>query len=154
MAEEFTPADVATTRDYDVTGRRIVAALIDFVPLIIVFSIMVATMGESETSEDGGFTFNLNGWPAALFLLIAWAYYLVSESLTAMTPGKWLMGLKVVRLDGGGRYDFRACLLRNIVRIVDVLPVFYLVGLVSVAVTKKNQRLGDLAAGTLVVRTQ
>jgi uncharacterized RDD family membrane protein YckC len=42
--------------------------------------------------------------------------------------------------------------LRNVLRIVDFLPVLYLVGLVTVAVSQRNQRLGDLAAGTLVVR--
>jgi uncharacterized RDD family membrane protein YckC len=56
-----------------------------------------------------------------------------------------------VKLDGG-RYGWKAVLLRNVLRIVDGLPVLYIVGLVTVAVTQRNQRLGDLAAGTLVVR--
>ena len=47
---------------------------------------------------------------------------------------------------------FRASALRNLVRLVDVLPGFYLVGAVAIFATHRNQRLGDLAAGTLVVR--
>jgi uncharacterized RDD family membrane protein YckC len=61
------------------------------------------------------------------------------------------MGLKVVKLNDE-RYDWRAVLLRNIIRIVDGAPILYIVGLISIAVTEKNQRLGDLAAGTVVVR--
>jgi uncharacterized RDD family membrane protein YckC len=75
----------------------------------------------------------------------------VFEGLTARTPGKFLLGLKVVKLDGGSYY-WVAVLGRNVLRIVDFLPVLYLVGLVTIAVTEKNQRIGDLAVGTLVVR--
>ncbi|MDP1804085.1 MAG: RDD family protein, partial [Acidimicrobiales bacterium] len=53
---------------------------------------------------------------------------------------------------GGTPVGFLASALRNILRIVDSLPGFYLVGIVSVMYTANNQRLGDLAAGTIVVR--
>jgi uncharacterized RDD family membrane protein YckC len=76
---------------------------------------------------------------------------MIFEGLIATTPGKLLMGLKVVKLNGE-RYDWRAVLLRNIIRIIDGAPILYIVGLISIAVTEKNQRLGDLAAGTVVVR--
>ena len=151
-AEDITLPDTTGEYDYQVTGGRIVAAFIDFIPLLILFLVMAATMGEFGSTDDNGFSVLLTGGPAALFFLLAWAYYLLSESITGLTLGKWLMGLRVVKLDGEP-YDLRAVLLRNIIRIVDVLPVFYLVGLISVAVSQKNQRLGDLAAGTLVVRT-
>lgn len=53
---------------------------------------------------------------------------------------------------GGTPVGFLASALRNVLRIVDSLPGFYLVGILFVLFTKNNQRLGDLAAGTIVVR--
>ena len=141
------------TLDYKVTGRRIVAALLDLIPLVVLFLVMAAAFGESGKTADEGdgnmYSVSLNGWPFVLYIFLSWAYFVVFEGLTARTPGKFLLGLKVVKLDGG-RYDWKAVLVRNILRIV--VPVFYIVGLVTIAVTEKNQRIGDLAAGTTVVR--
>ena len=67
------------------------------------------------------------------------------------SPGKRLVGLRVVRLDGL-RVDARASWIRNLVRAVDVLPSTYVVGLTTMLISPRGQRLGDLAAGTLVVR--
>ena len=143
------------TLDYKVTGRRIVAALLDLIPLVVLFLVMAAAFGESGKTADEGdgnmYSVSLNGWPFVLYIFLSWAYFVVFEGLTARTLGKFLLGLKVVKLDGG-RYDWKAVLLRNVLRVVDGLPVLYIVGLVTVAVTQRNQRLGDLAAGTLVVR--
>ena len=143
------------TLDYKVTGRRIVAALLDIIPLVVLFMVMAAAFGDlGKTADEGDgdtFRFSLNGLPFVLYLFLSLAYFMVFEGLTARTPGKFIMGLKVVKLDGGS-YDWIAVLVRNVLRIVDGLPVLYLVGLVTVAVTQRNQRLGDLAAGTLVVR--
>jgi len=141
--------------DYRITGRRIVAALLDLIPLVVLFMVMAAAFGDfGKTADEGDgntFSASLNGPPFVLYVFLGWAYFVVFEGLTARTPGKLLMGLKVVKLDGG-RYDWKAVLLRNVLRIVDGLPVLYIVGLVTVAVTQRNQRLGDLAAGTLVMR--
>jgi len=141
------------TLDYKVTGRRIVAALLDIIPLVVLFMVMAAAFGDlGKTADEGDgatFRFSLNGLPFVLYLFLSLAYFMVFEGLAARTPGKFIMGLKVVKLDGG-RYDWKAVLVRNILRIV--VPVFYIVGLVTIAVTEKNQRIGDLAAGTLVVR--
>lgn len=134
----------------NVTGVRIVAALIDLTLLIILFGVMGAAFGKT-TSGGGSFSVNLSGGAFILYLLLSLGYYLVPEALTGRTLGKAIMGLKVVSLDGE-RYDLAAALIRNVLRIVDGLPLFYLVGFVSVAVTREKQRLGDLAAGTVVVR--
>lgn len=67
------------------------------------------------------------------------------------TPGKQVSGLRVVR-DTGAPVDLRAALIRNIVKLVDGPLTLYAVGIASIIVTRRNQRLGDLAAGTLVVR--
>lgn len=84
---------------------------------------------------------------AALFL-----YDILFELLASgRTPGKRLTHLRVVRAQGGP-VDFPASAVRNLLRPIDFLPFGYLVGVISIMLTKRNQRLGDLAAGTLVVR--
>jgi uncharacterized RDD family membrane protein YckC len=142
----------ADHRRRDATGQRIVAALIDFIPMIGLFALMVAAFGDVN-SGGGQFSVDLSGGPLILCLVLSLAYYVVLEALTGRTVGKMIMGLEVVSLDGEP-YGLTACLIRNVLRIVDVLPVFYLVGLICVAATSKKQRLGDLAAGTVVVEAR
>ena len=69
------------------------------------------------------------------------------------TPGKRWTGLRVVRTSGQPVTFVPSCV-RNVMRLVDMLPAppLYAVGMASIFVTGKNQRLGDLAGGTLVVR--
>ena len=83
--------------------------------------------------------------------LIVWGYYPVFEFfLHGRTPGKATQRLRVVRTDGqpaGGA----AILVRNLIRILDVF-LFPFLAVISMIVTARAQRLGDLAAGTMVVR--
>lgn len=67
------------------------------------------------------------------------------------TPGKSLGGLRVVR-SSGRPVDLMASMIRNVLRLVDGIALSYVPTMVSIAVTKKNQRLGDLAADTVVIR--
>jgi uncharacterized RDD family membrane protein YckC len=67
------------------------------------------------------------------------------------TPGKRAASLRVVR-DGGRPVNLRASLVRNVIRLVEGLPLLYVPAIVSILSTRNNQRLGDLAAGTLVIR--
>jgi uncharacterized RDD family membrane protein YckC len=67
------------------------------------------------------------------------------------TLGKRWIGLRVLR-DSGRPVDWRSSAVRNLLRLVDGLPLFYAPTIVSILVTRRNQRLGDLAAGTVVVR--
>ena len=142
--------------DYKVTGRRIVAALIDLIPIVVLWIVMAGafgTLGKTTDQEGRGtmYTATLTNGPFLLYCLLALAYFVVPEGLGAPTLGKLIMGLKVVKLDGGS-CGWKAALGRNLLRIVDFLPVLYFVGLVAIAVTPSNQRLGDLAAGTTVAR--
>src|SRR5882724_11120453 len=85
-------------------------------------------------------------------LVIEWAYFLFWEVVAGgRSPGKWLVGLRVVR-DDGFAIGVRDSLVRNLLRAVDLLPWYYAVGLVSMLVSSQGKRLGDLAAGTIVVR--
>lgn len=87
----------------------------------------------------------------ALFVAILGWFLLFEAFGGGKTPGKRLAGLRVVTTDGSAA-GFLACLIRNVVRFIDLMPGTYLVGMITVYATARNQRLGDLAAGTLVVR--
>jgi len=85
--------------------------------------------------------------------LLFWGYFLLFEALNnGRTPGKRLMGIRVV-MDTGHPLTFTAAAVRNLVRIVDMQPLFtYQVGLGFVLFHPQNKRLGDIVAGTVVVR--
>jgi uncharacterized RDD family membrane protein YckC len=87
-------------------------------------------------------------WP--WLTLLGLVYFTVFESLFGATPGKLWARVRVVRLDGQP-LDLRAVVIRNLLKPVDFLPVFYLLGGALVVTTAGSQRLGDMAAGTTVV---
>lgn len=88
-----------------------------------------------------------------MFFMIATGYSMVMEWLwQGQTIGKRLTGIRVMDRDGLPM-TFAQIAVRNILRVVDLVPVFYLVGAVSLLFTRHGQRLGDLAANTVVVRS-
>lgn len=94
----------------------------------------------------------LGSGPAFAVLAVVVGLPLASELLFAgATPGKALLGLQVVAADGG-LLTGRALVVRNVLRVVDALPFPYGVGLAAAVVSERGRRLGDLAAGTVVVR--
>lgn len=95
------------------------------------------------------------GQGVALIVLfsINWFYPVAFEVTRGATPGKKALGLMVVH-DDGRPIGLMASLLRNLLRFADFLPVAYGAGLVSMLLSRDFQRLGDLAAGTLVVYTE
>ena len=91
------------------------------------------------------------GWAIFAFLLL-FGYDVAFEVLAhGRTPGKRLTGLRVMTV-AGEPIGFVTSSIRNVLRIVDLIPGAYGVGVVSIFVTRKNQRLGDLVAGSVVVR--
>lgn len=87
-----------------------------------------------------------------VYFLLFWGYYPFFELYCdGQTPGKRKLGLRVVTVDGG-RIGFAASLARNILRVVDFLPLCFLTGMAAVLFSERHQRLGDLAAGTIVIR--
>lgn len=85
----------------------------------------------------------------ALFLL-EWFYNVVFEVWRGATPGKKALGLQVV-MENGTPLTWSASLLRNLLRVVDFLPLLYCFGFIWSLFHRQSQRLGDIAAGTLVV---
>jgi uncharacterized RDD family membrane protein YckC len=87
-----------------------------------------------------------------LFFLIFFGWFIIFEAWwSGRTPGKRALGLRVVR-DGGFPLDPGAAVIRNLVRIAEFALGFYTLSAISALLSKENKRLGDLAAGTIVVR--
>lgn len=98
----------------------------------------------------------LAGIELALLVLVLFAvvfgWFVVFETWwSGRTPGKRALGLRVVR-DGGFPLDAGAAVIRNLVRLVELILGFYAVSAVSALISPENKRLGDFAAGTIVVR--
>ena len=86
-----------------------------------------------------------------IVFLTEWFYPVLFEVLRGgQTPGKSVMSLRVVNADATP-IGWNASLLRNLLRVADLVPMFYLLGLASMCLTRRFQRLGDLAADTLVI---
>jgi uncharacterized RDD family membrane protein YckC len=130
-------------------GKRILGGIVDTVLLGIVYFVLVKTMGDSNTSGSN-VSFSLNGLPAVLFFVISIGYYVVLEGTGGKTVGKMLASTRVVRYDGAGAISWGQALGRNLLRVIDGFCCG-LIGLIIIAVNKDNQRLGDMAAKTLVI---
>jgi uncharacterized RDD family membrane protein YckC len=160
QADEFlkidTPENVVF--DYEVVGigTRFIAAIIDtflLSVLLFVVSLTVLFVGRLWLTDDDAV-----GWVLALFTLLnfalIWGYYIFFEVMwNGQSPGKRWAGIRVIRRDGTP-ITLTEAIIRNLVRVVDFLPFGYGVGIVTMFIHPQSARLGDLAAGTLVVREQ
>jgi uncharacterized RDD family membrane protein YckC len=129
-------------------GKRMAAGIIDLIILIVFGAIMTALFGDTS-SDDGGFNASLSGVPFLITVGLGLLYYFVLEAQKGQTLGKMALGIKVVSADGGPA-NAGSIAIRTVLRLVDGI-FFYLVAVLLVAVTGKHQRLGDMAANTLVV---
>ncbi len=105
---------------------------------------------------SGSWSLQLEQWAGAIFTLVyfasLWGYFAFFEGLrNGQTPGKRRLGIRVVR-DTGHPVTFGAAAVRNLLRAADFLPPPYLIGGLLVALHPRAKRLGDLVAGTVVVR--
>jgi uncharacterized RDD family membrane protein YckC len=131
-------------------GSRFPSALIDFLIQIVILIALAVVLRVGFGLSPAG------GWGLAVWVVLSFALFLGYDIgfevlNSGRTPGKRLNGLRVVREDGSP-VTLPSSAVRNVLRLVDILPAWYLVGMTSIFVTRRNQRLGDLAAGTLVIR--
>jgi uncharacterized RDD family membrane protein YckC len=152
-AREAPPSVTRVTPPLGSLGARLVAHLIDLVFLLLAFWLT----GNVYGALFGGLTasgFNLTGLPALVIISVACLmfllYLIVFEALAGATPGKLLLGLRVRTVEGTP-CGFSHALIRNVLRVVDAIAV-YLVALIVALLTKKKQRVGDLAAHTIVAQ--
>ena len=154
MAQAFPTTLGTTTMDVHVTGRRILAIIVDGIIVGLPTGLMGAMLGV-VSSGGGEVSASLEGaaglFAALVSVVLYFGYYVLMEGYLGQTLGKMLLGIKVVREDDGGVPGVKAAAIRTVLRIVDGL-FSYLVGFIAVLASAKNQRLGDMAAHTLVVR--
>ncbi len=85
------------------------------------------------------------------YFLLYWGYYSLFEAFwNGQTPGKRLLKIRVIK-DSGRQITLFEALARNLLRVIDMLPSFYLVGVITMLCNREQKRLGDLVAGTIVV---
>ncbi|MFN0090567.1 MAG: RDD family protein [Acidimicrobiales bacterium] len=129
-------------------GSRGLAAAIDLV-ITQTAGVLVLLVGVAAASVAGGWAVAVAAI-AAFFFQFGW--FLFFEALwDGQTPGKRAAGLRVVHVDGRP-IGFLTSAVRNVMRVVDLLPGLYLAGALCILFTSRHQRLGDLAAGTIVIR--
>ncbi|MBN2729603.1 MAG: RDD family protein [Bacteroidales bacterium] len=139
MEQQTTPTTTTTNMKYAGFGIRFVAYLLD---AIIYFTIAYFIWGSSVANTSGGSaSVSLNNEQ----LLIPLAYFLIFWLVFSSTPGKMLLGLKIVKADGS-KIGIKEALLRILVYIVIFIGAWFILG------NPKKQALHDMAAGTFVVK--
>jgi uncharacterized RDD family membrane protein YckC len=121
---------------------RGLAWLIDFILRIVIYLITAFLL-----QLLGGFG---TGIILIILFAIEWFYPVIFEVRNGMTPGKRIMGIRVVH-DDGTPVSWSSSLLRNLIRSVDFFPFFNITGFITMLMNSRFKRLGDLAAGTVVV---
>ena len=153
-----TPEQVALQFPVAGIGSRFVALLLDHLlqagvviaVFLIIAVIQAATGGRVSTSSSLASKWFIAGIIFVLFLLF-WGYFSLFEAFwRGQTPGKRVMKLRVIK-DAGRQITLFESLARNLLRVADYLPSLYLAGVVTMLCNKQNKRLGDLAAGTMVI---
>lgn len=143
-------------------GSRVAAWFVDALAQSLIVAcaavLLQAALGGSSVLDDLGKIDTGRGLAIAFYLillfLLKWGYYALFEALMrGQSPGKRAMGIQVVRTNGEP-LDFPSIAVRNLVRSVDDFPGLPLLGFLVAVTNQKAQRLGDLAASTIVVRVR
>jgi uncharacterized RDD family membrane protein YckC len=150
-----TPENIELSYALAGPGSRAVAYLFDVFLMFAVFQLLINLMVSAFGLLIGALGVASDAWMAGIAALASFGlyngYFIVFEwLLNGQTPGKRILHVRVIK-QGGYSLRFFDTLLRNLLRVVDFLPLFYGVGLTSLLLTRDSQRLGDLIAGTLVV---
>jgi uncharacterized RDD family membrane protein YckC len=136
-------------------GSRFMAFAIDSLYQGLIFAVVMLILAFSMQTISTLLGKLGENWTIALaiifFFLIYWGYFAFFEAIwKGQTPGKRNIGIRVVKDTGRSINAFEA-VSRNFLRSIDQLPGMYVFGLVSMAISKENRRIGDYVAGTLVV---
>ena len=158
-----TPESIAFDYELAGLGSRFLAVILDMLIQIICALLLLWGMaalairfsaGESLRTSVPSRT--VESLAIAVLVLLAFViffgYFIMFEvAWNGQSPGKRLVGIRVVR-DGGFPIDFISSLVRNLIRIVELGLGFYAISAISTLLSAQNKRLGDFAAGTIVVR--
>jgi uncharacterized RDD family membrane protein YckC len=152
-----TPERVAVDLPIAGLGSRAMAYVVD-VGLLGAALMVLYFAGSFFVADPQELVLQLSSLARTLLLVGAffamWVYWTLLEVIWhGQTPGKRLLRIRVVKGDGSPVTVF-ASAVRNLLRIVDFMPACYPVGLITMLVDKKHRRLGDLLAGTVLVRDE
>jgi uncharacterized RDD family membrane protein YckC len=161
--EVRTPESIAFSYDLAGLGSRFLALAIDqaiqistllamFIGIVLAASRATITRHAAPPVTDRVAESILIALIVVVVFAVLFGYFIVFEAAwNGQTPGKKIVGIRVVR-DGGYPIDFGASLIRNLIRVGEQLIGYYLLAAISALISPENKRLGDLAAGTIVVR--
>ena len=136
---------------YEGVFMRAVATIIDTIILSVFSGIWNIIFGKAVI-ENGKAITKLPGIPALIGFLIWILYYVVMEAKFGATVGKMVCNLRIVK-ENGDPIGFKESVIRTLLRLIDFI-IFYLLAAILVGSTEKKQRLGDLAAKTVVIRVE
>lgn len=157
-----TPESIAFSYELAGLGSRFLALVVDqaiqllvlaaiFFGLVLAGSRVAMSHGESAATQKLGESVAIAIVVVIVFMVL-FGYFIVFEAIwNGQTPGKRLLGLRVVR-DCGYPIDFGASLIRNLIRVGEWILGYYVLAAISALLSPENKRLGDIAAGTIVVR--
>jgi uncharacterized RDD family membrane protein YckC len=159
-----TPEQIGLEYDIAGLGSRFLATVVDiiFISLALFLVGCLGALGLTILSEAladaAGDSVGAYSTAIAIALLglfvfaILWGYYVFFETIWhGQSPGKRWTGLRVIQ-EGGYPIRFSHAAIRNVVRIADFLPFFYILGAAIMLFDQRSRRLGDLVAGTIVVK--
>jgi uncharacterized RDD family membrane protein YckC len=159
-----TPESIAFTYELAGLGSRFLALAIDQVLQLAILAaifggLILATerlpppakhvleSGSEKTAEAVAVALLI-----AIVFTVLFGYFIIFETAwNGQTPGKKVLGIRAVR-DGGYPVDFGASLVRNLIRVGEMTIGYYALSAASMLLSPENKRLGDIAAGTIVVR--
>jgi uncharacterized RDD family membrane protein YckC len=158
-----TPEQVSLRLPVAGVGSRFLAVFADTaiqIAALILFWVVVALIAASAPAAPRAVqpSPRAQAWGVAILIFLHfaayWGYFTLFEGLwRGQTPGKRLFRLRVIK-DSGRQITFVESMARNLLRVIDMLPAMYLIGILSVLFTRERKRLGDLVAGTLVVHAE
>ncbi len=157
-----TPESIAFSYELAGLGSRFLAVVIDLLIQIAILSAVLLGITLLAAHEPrtraiaAGISRSAHSLAIALIVAVVFVvffgYFIVFEAFwQGRTPGKRAIGVRVVR-DGGYPIDFTAAAVRNLIRVGEMAIGFYAVSAIACIASPQNKRLGDMAAGTLVVR--
>jgi uncharacterized RDD family membrane protein YckC len=154
-----TPEQVSIRFPVAGLGSRFLAILTDSIVQVIAYAILVLVFvliaSSAPKTSGGALSHTGEKWLVAgiiLFhFLMYWGYFALFETFwNGQTPGKRLCKVRVIQ-QSGRQITFFEALTRNLLRVIDLLPGCYLIGVITMLCNHQHQRLGDLAAGTIVI---
>src|SRR5687768_4743136 len=152
-----TPEQVAFQYEVAGIGSRFVASLLDHLILGLALTLIwcgAVSLGISSigVDESGAVFYLVLSLIVLVMFLLFWGYFVIFETLwNGQTPGKRAGRLRVIRRSGQP-VGAGEVMVRNLVRLIDFMPGFYGIGLIAMFMDKESRRLGDFAAGTIVIR--